>query len=152
MTDYFEEMRNIKAIQGINQYVEWIHHNFGINAWILLDTGQVTNVKKMSSDFLDMVAHKFKSFPVLALLWKPENEGVTNLLSSGGSIEILHVLDALKLDLPFMYSKYLVANLKYLITHLEFLQPLVNSSIIGSPILLAFNQILLRIFCSLLAK
>ncbi|XP_016435268.1 uncharacterized protein LOC107761557 [Nicotiana tabacum] len=112
VTDHFEEMRNIKATQGIDQYIKWIHHNFGINAWILLDTGQGTNVKKMSSDFLGMVVQSFKSLPVLALLWKPENEGITNLLSPGGSIEILHVLDALKLGLPFMYSKYLIVTLQ----------------------------------------
>ncbi|MCE3050388.1 hypothetical protein HAX54_047111 [Datura stramonium] len=82
---------------------------------------------------------------MLAPLLAPASEAVTNLferslLLAGGTTvnsserpqgaqEVLHLLDALKLCLPFMSSKYLNNTLKYFKSLLELRQPLVNRRI-----------------------
>ncbi|KAL3332457.1 hypothetical protein AABB24_032833 [Solanum stoloniferum] len=102
-------------------------------------------VRKMSHNCLHDLLQNFQSSSVTAPLLAPASEAITNLferslLLAGGTTvnaserpkgaqEILHVLDALKLCLPFMSSKYLNSTLKYFKSLLELHQPLVNRRI-----------------------
>ncbi|KAL3363467.1 hypothetical protein AABB24_012642 [Solanum stoloniferum] len=102
-------------------------------------------VRKMSHNCLRDLLQNFQSSSVLAPLLAPASEAITNLferslLLAGGTTvnaserpkgaqEVLHVLDALKLCLPFMSSKYLNSTLKYFKSLLELHQPLVNRRI-----------------------
>ncbi|KAK4355750.1 hypothetical protein RND71_024721 [Anisodus tanguticus] len=102
-------------------------------------------VRKMSHNYLRDVLLNFQSSSMVSPLLAPASEAITNLferslLLAGGTTgnaserprgaqEVLHVLDALKLCLPFMSSKYLNSTLKYFKSLLELHQPLVNRRI-----------------------
>ncbi|XP_060189622.1 uncharacterized protein LOC132618605 [Lycium barbarum] len=116
---------------------------YGVFIGYIMDDRQ--KVRKMSHNCLRDVLQNFQSSPMLAPLLAPASEAITNLferslLLAGGTTgnaserpkgaqEVLHVLDALKLCLPFMSSKYLNSTLKYFKSLLELRQPLVNRRI-----------------------
>lgn len=102
-------------------------------------------VRKMSHSCIRDVLQNFQASPMLAPLFAPASEAITNLferslLLAGGTTgnaserpkgaqQVLHVLDALKLCLPYMSSKYSNSTLKYFKSLLELHQPLVNRRI-----------------------
>ncbi|PHT75837.1 hypothetical protein T459_19359 [Capsicum annuum] len=113
--------------------------NFLLMGWLM------EQVRKMLHTCLRDVLQNFQSSPVLAPLSAPASETITNLferylLRAGGATvnaserpkgaqEVLHMLDVLKLCLPFMSSKYLNNSLKYFKSLLDLQQPLVNRHI-----------------------
>lgn len=116
---------------------------YGVFIGYITDDRQ--KVRKMSHNCLRELLQNFQSASVLAPLSAPASEAITNLferslLLAGGTTvnaserpkgaqEVLHVLDALKLCLPFMSSKYLNSTLKYFKSLLELHQPLVDRRI-----------------------
>ncbi|CAN4123948.1 unnamed protein product [Withania somnifera] len=116
---------------------------YGVFIGYITDDRQ--KVRKTSHNCLCDVLQNFQSSSVLAPLLTPASEVMTNLferslLLAGGTTvntserprgakEVLHVLDALKLCLPFMTLKYLNSTLKYFKSLLELRQPLVNRRI-----------------------
>ncbi|XP_070037346.1 uncharacterized protein [Nicotiana tomentosiformis] len=116
---------------------------YGVFIGYLTDDRQ--KVRKMSHSCIRDVLQNFQALPMLAPLFAPASEAITNLferslLLAGGTTgnaserpkgaqQVLHVLDALKLCLPYMSSKYSNSTLKYFKSLLELHQPLVNRRI-----------------------
>ncbi|KAM3395018.1 RRP12-like protein [Capsicum galapagoense] len=116
---------------------------YGVFIGYITDDRQ--KVRKVAHNCLCDVLQNIQSSSMLAPLLAPASEAITklferSLLLAGGTTvnaserpngaqEVLHVLDALKLCLPFMSSKYLNNTLKYFKSLLELRQPLVNRRI-----------------------
>ncbi|KAG8373862.1 hypothetical protein BUALT_Bualt11G0069400 [Buddleja alternifolia] len=102
-------------------------------------------VRKQSHSCLRDVLEYFQKVPALAPLLAPASEAITNiferfLLLAGGSTadasegskgaqEVLYILDALKIGLPYLSSKSSTCILKYFKSLLELRHPLVSKRI-----------------------
>nr|GLL17907.1 RRP12-like protein [Ipomoea trifida] len=129
-------------------------------------------VRKQSHICLREVLQKFQMSPMLTALLVPASEAIGNvfersLLLAGGSNasapegpkgaqEVLYILDALKICLPFMSVKSSVSILKYFKSLLELRQPLVTRRITDGINALCIHptgevspEVLLDLLCSL---
>lgn len=129
-------------------------------------------MRKQSHICLREVLQKFQMSPVLTALLVPASEAIGNvfersLLLAGGSNasasdapkgaqEVLYILDALKICLPFMSLKSSVSILKYFKSLLELRQPLVTRRITDGINALCIHptgevspEVLLDLLCSL---
>ncbi|KAL0338857.1 UNVERIFIED_CONTAM: RRP12-like protein [Sesamum angustifolium] len=129
-------------------------------------------VRKQSHSCLRGVLEYFQLVPVLAPLLAPASEAITNLferflLLAGGSNgnasegpraaqEVLYILDALKICVPFMSSKSTTNILKYYKSLLELRHPIVTKRITDGLNALCLHstgeisaEVLLDLLCSL---
>ncbi|KAK6139545.1 hypothetical protein DH2020_026714 [Rehmannia glutinosa] len=128
-------------------------------------------VRKQSHSCLREVLEYFQLAPVLAPLLGPASEAITNvferfLLIAGGSNavsegpkaaqEVLYILDALKICLPYMSSKSSTSILKYFKSLLELRHPIVTRRIADGLNALCLHsvgeisaEVLLELLCSL---
>ncbi|KAL0374605.1 UNVERIFIED_CONTAM: RRP12-like protein [Sesamum radiatum] len=129
-------------------------------------------VRKQSHSCLRDVLEYFQLVPVLAPLLAPASEAITNvferfLLLAGGSNgnasegpraaqEVLYILDALKICVPFMSSKSSTNILKYYKSLLELRHPIVTKRITDGLNALCLHstgeisaEVLLDLLCSL---
>ncbi|KAM3326452.1 hypothetical protein P3S67_001578 [Capsicum chacoense] len=126
---------------------------YGVFVGYITDDRQ--RVRKMLHTCLRDVLQNFQLSPVLAPLSAPASETITNLfekyllLAGGATVNaserpkgaqgVLHMLDALKICLPFISSKYLNSSLKYFKSLLELQQPLVNRHITDALVALCIH-------------
>ncbi|GFP87210.1 rrp12-like protein [Phtheirospermum japonicum] len=137
-----------------------------------IDLGGETQIRKQSHTCLCEALEYFQLAPALAPLLAPASEAITNiferfLLIAGGSNstvsegpkaaqEILYILDALKICLPYMSSKYTTNILKYFKSLLELRYPIVTRRIADGLNALCLHsagevsaEALLELLCSL---
>ncbi|CAI9100786.1 OLC1v1037959C2 [Oldenlandia corymbosa var. corymbosa] len=116
---------------------------FGVLVGYLTDDG--TNIRKQAHSHLRHVLESYEMSPMHTPLLAPASEAVTKvferslLLAGGtnsnvsegpkGAQEVLYILDALRICLPYMTSKSSTKILKYFKSLLELRQPLVTRRI-----------------------